>query len=125
VASALTEYLEVEGLTNSRPKIFLDYQALCRYLKSDDAVSEYLDLTYGLQEGSVEAEIAMLLNWCVAQLRTYWMAPAVARCLQWLSHNQNILGTLSESEFCFGADSPERISFVFCLVAAVIERTEY
>ncbi len=125
VASALTEHLAIEGLATSSPKIFLDYKSLCRYLKTESAVSEYLDLTYRLQETSVESETAMALSWCITQLRTFWAAPPVARTLQWLTHSENILGALLASDYYLEADTPERVSMVCHLVCTVVERTEY
>ena len=125
-ASALTESLTADGTSSTSLRVFLSYKALCQYLRSDAAINEFLDLTYGLQdEITVEAEIARALSWCCDQLRAFWSAPPVARSLQWLTHDQNVLGALSASEFCTDLDTPERVSFVFCLVATVVERTEY
>ena len=124
--SALTECLTKDGTGPSSPKVILSYKSLCQYLRSDAAISEFLDLTYGLQhEMTVETEIARALSLCCDQLREFWIAPPVARCLQWLTHDQNVLGALSASEYCTDLDTLERVSFVFCLVATVVERTEY
>lgn len=125
-ASALTEHLAIGGLSTCSPKIHLDYRALCRFLKSEAAVCEFLDLTYTLQgEMTVETEIAQALVWCCERLRAFWSVPPVARCLQWLTHSQNVLSVLSESEYCADVDSPERVSFVFHLVATAVERTDF
>ena len=124
-ASALTEHLATEGLVGNSPRVHLDFRSLCRFLKTDSAVSDYLDLTYRLPEISVESETAMALSWCIAQLRSFWMAPAVARTLQWLTHSENILGALLASDYYLDADTPERVSMVCHLVATVVERTEY
>ena len=126
VASTLSEVLAEVGTVASCPKVFLDYRAFCRYMRSDAAISEFLDLTFGFEgEMTDEREILLALTWCCEGLRKFWSVPSVARSLQWLTHNQNVLGALSESEYCAGVDSPERVSFVFSLVATVVERTEY
>ena len=124
-ASALTEHLATEGLAISSPRIHLDYRALCRYLKTEAAVSDYLDLTYRLQEMSVESESVLALSWCITQLRSFWAAPPVARTLQWLTHSENILGALIASDYYLDADTPAQVSLVCHLVATVVERTEY
>lgn len=125
-ASALTECLTSEGTKSTGPKIFLSYKALCQYLRSDAAISDFMDLAYGLQGTiTIEKEIDLALTWCCEQLRAFWSAPPVARSLHWLTHDQNILVALAQSEHCGAVESPERISFVFCLVATCVERTEY
>ena len=125
VGSALTQHLTIEGLAISSPRIHLDFRALTRYLKSDEAVSDFLDLTYRLQDVSVESESALALSWCITQLQTFWAVPPVARTLQWLTHSENILGALIASDYYLDADTPERVSMVCHLVATVVERTEY
>ncbi len=123
-ASALTEHMAIEGLAIS-PRIHLDCRALCRYLRSDAAVSDYLDLTYSLQEVSVETESAQALAFCVTHLRPLWASLPVARTLQWLTHSENILGALIASDYYLDADTPERVSLVCHVVATVVERIEY
>ncbi len=124
-ASALFAHLASEGVANTNARIFLDYKGLCRYLRSDLAVSDYLDLTYELEETSIETESAQALSFCVTLLRTFWAAPPIARTLQWLTHSENILGALRTSSYYLDADTPQRVSLVCHLVATVVERVEY
>ena len=126
VASALTEFLADEESSASCPKVFLDHRAFCLYLRSDAAIAEFLDLTYGLKgEMTIEREITLALTWCCEQLRAFWNVPVVARSLQWLTHSNNILSVLGKSEHCVNVESPQRISFILCLVATCVERTEF